>query len=43
MRQIRIIRGGVESTVNVEEPVAPMSLRWVTDAGTDELTGDGNE
>jgi pilus assembly protein CpaB len=42
-RQIRIIRGGVESTVSVEEPVDPVTIHWVTDAGSDELTGDGNE
>jgi hypothetical protein len=43
LRQIRVIRGGVESSVMVEEPVQPTSEHWMTDAGTDEFAGDGNE
>ena len=37
LREIRIIRGGVESTVTVEEPVEPVTSKWMTDAGSDEL------
>jgi pilus assembly protein CpaB len=43
LRQIRIIRGGVESSVMVEEPARPISDHWMTDAGTEEFAGDGNE
>jgi pilus assembly protein CpaB len=43
-REIRIIRGGVESTVTVEEPLQPVMTHWVTDAGSEELiTGEAGE
>lgn len=38
-RQIKIIRGGVETEVTVEELATPVGPRWITNAPTEELEG----
>ena len=42
MRQIKIIRGGVESTTNVQELAAPIGPKWITGANTEEIPSSNN-
>jgi pilus assembly protein CpaB len=42
MRQIKIIRGGVESNSTVEELAAPIGPKWITGANTEEIPSSSN-
>jgi pilus assembly protein CpaB len=42
MRQIKIIRGGVESNTTVEELAAPIGPKWITGANTEEIPSGSN-